>query len=165
MNYSRTTLGLCALLLCSSLAVYVYSAVTVYTRMSTPAALADVAPETKGKSSTLRIQEKIEALLLKQDNVAQVFDMITDISTAHNTRITIVSVTNAQNGGKAKDLPYTSIDIKLSLKGAFDAMLDSLRALERLPTLTRVLDTSVTEDKTNAQTPTIDTAVRFFMSN
>jgi hypothetical protein len=165
MIYSRITLGICILTLCGSLALYAYSATAVYTRMSTPAPLADLAQETKGKSSTIRTQEKIEALFLKQDNVARVFDMITDVGTAHNTRITVVSVTNAQNGGKAKDLPYTSIDIKLSLKGTLDSMLDSLRALEQLPTLSRVLETSITEDKINAQTPVVDATVRFFMSN
>jgi hypothetical protein len=133
--------------------------------MRTPAADTEIAKEMRTKSSTVRVQEKIKTLFLSQDNVSRVFDTITQVGTAHATTITVTAVTNPQNGVKNKDLPYTSIDVKVLIKGPLNASLDSLRALEALPTLSRILETGITEDKNNAQAPTIDATVRFFMTN
>lgn len=162
MKRPHLALSIYATLLVVSVGVYAAALYAVYTLMSTPHTTSEKSEVVDVKTSTVRIQEKIETLFLTQENVAELFTMLDVVAARHAVQLSVQSVSNAQASGKNKDALTSSIDVKVVLKGEWEQVQRCLHALETLPALSRLLDISISETK-DAQAPTVETTIRFFL--
>jgi hypothetical protein len=156
----RYVVGLALVL--SMSAIYGLIAYSIYDALRHP----DVVPvqeETKVKSSTLRVQERLEAKYLTAETQASMFTFTDEIAAKHNVTITVDSVTNLQPSAKGKGAPVSSVDMKVSIRGEWEHVQKAARALEHVPTVSHVVDAEILEDK-DSSNPIIRAQVRFFVA-
>jgi hypothetical protein len=161
MHLPRKIIIVCvgiALIMCGG---YVLSWWHVFGLMRT-ANIEKVIVEEGVKTSTLRTQEKIEALFIKEDDVARMFSVLEE-SVQDGVSLVIDSVSNAQPALKIKASPVTFIDAKITLKGPWDGVVSAVKRVESLPYVVRVIEVEVFEDA-DAQAPGMRATVRFFFT-
>jgi hypothetical protein len=165
MNRTRLVLFGSSALIVVCVSLYGLLVYTLYGTLRMPHSEDTQVKKGEIKSSTLRTQEKLEALFYSADSVASIFTTIDEIAAKTGTTISVVSVSNPAPAIKMKDAPVSSIDVKLMLKGAWAQTSGALYALEHLPVVSRLVDAAVTESKEDAQQPIVDATVRFFIRN
>jgi EAL domain-containing protein (putative c-di-GMP-specific phosphodiesterase class I) len=134
----------------------------VYTAMRTPQAALDAPKTTTIKPATLRLQERIAALYLTNDQLAGVFTTLDTLAREHGVAVTVEGVTNPQPAVRGTASPATVVDVRATFRGPLAQTVAAVRDVAVQPVLSRILDFEITEDA-DAQAPLVKTTIRYFV--
>lgn len=162
MISARTKVRLYIFVTALVVCLYVVAWYTVYAALRTPRTTTDTPQTTTIKPATLRLQERIAALYLTNDQLASVFTTYDTIAREHDVTVTVDGVTNPQPAVRGAASPATVVDVRATFRGPLTQTIAAVRAIVSQSILTRIIDFEITEDA-DAHAPVVKATVRYFV--